>query len=149
MDSTPPKDEASEQTIKDSQSDGQSVIDDIQLIWHELRALNHAHFRLAALEARVAGNSLIVMIIAGLVAAILLAVAWLGLLAAAVLALDKYGILTDNILAILLAAVLNLFFVLILWRLIYTRGYHLQFPATIRNLKFISFGGTPNNREKE
>ncbi|SFF22709.1 hypothetical protein [Nitrosomonas sp. Nm166] len=147
MDSRTPKNETFERAINDSYSENPGVIDDIQLLWHELRALNHAHFRLAALEARVAGNSLVIMIVAGLVIAILLSVAWLGLLAATVLALDKYGILTDNILSILLAVALNLLLVLILWRVIHNKSYYLQFPATIRNLKFILSG--PRNMEKK
>ena len=147
MDSRTPENEKFEQAITDSHSEKPGVIDDIQLLWHELRALNHAHFRLAALEARAAGTSLVIMIIAGLVAAILICAAWLGLLAAAILALDKYGILTDNILSVLLAVALNLLLVLILWRVIHNKSNYLQFPATIRNLKFILSG--PRNMEKK
>jgi hypothetical protein len=115
-----------------------SVTDDVQLLWRELRNLNHMHFRLAALEAQQAGNSLVAMIGAGIMAAILLSAAWLGLLAAAIMALSRHGILTDNILLILLTVILNIVLVLLLCNLIRSRGYYLTFPATLRRLKFMS-----------
>lgn len=115
-----------------------SVTDDVQLLWRELRNLNHMHFRLAALEAQQAGNSLAVMIGAGIMAAILLSAAWLGLLAAAIMALSRHGILTDNILLVLLAVALNIVLVFFLVNLIRSKGYYLTFPATLRRLKFMS-----------
>lgn len=147
MDPSAIKNEAPEQAVAaDGQSENDSgVAGDMQSLWHELRELNHMHFRLAALEAQQAGNSLVVMIVAGIMAAVLLSVAWLGFLAAALLALSRYGILTDNILLILLAVVLNLLLALVLWGVIRSKGYDLRFPATIRSLRSIS----PAHQNKE
>ncbi|WP_297323986.1 phage holin family protein [Nitrosomonas sp.] len=141
------KNEVPEQAATDGHSENESsVTDDVQSLWHELRELNHMHFRLAALEAQQAGNSLVVMIVAGIMAAVLLSVAWLGFLAAVMLVLNRYGILTDNILLILLAVVLNLLLALVLWGVIRSKGYYLRFPATFRTLR--SMAPTPGNKEE-
>jgi len=124
-----------------------TVSDEVQLLWRKLRELNHMHFRLAALEAQQAGNSLVVMIGAGIMAAILLSAVWLGLLAAAILALSQYGILTDDILLILLTVALNIVLVLILGNIILSKGYHLTFPATLRRLKFM-FSASHNKKDE-
>ncbi|WP_394808894.1 hypothetical protein [Nitrosomonas sp.] len=71
---------------------------------------------------------------AGVIAAVLLSVAWLGFLATALLALSRYGILTDNILQILFAVTFNLLLVLVLG-VIRNKDYYLRFPATIRSLQ--------------
>ena len=147
MDPSAIKNEAPEQAVADGHSENDSsVTGDVQSLWHELRELNHMHFRLAALEAQQAGNSLVVMIVAGIMAAVLLSVAWLGFLAAALLALSRYWILTDNILLILLAVVLNLMLALVLWSVIRSKGYDLRFPATIRSLR--SMSPVHQNREE-
>ena len=146
MDSSAIKNEVPEQAVADGHSENDSSIaGDAQSLWHELRELNHMHLRLAALEAQQAGNSLVVMIVAGIMAAVLLSVAWLGFLAAALLALSRYGILTDNILLILLAVVLNLLLALVLWSVIRSKGYDLRFPATVRSLRSMS----PAHRNRE
>jgi hypothetical protein len=146
MDSSAIKNEVPEQAAKDGHSENDSSITgDAQSLWHEMRELNHMHFRLAALEAQQAGNSLVIMIVAGIMAAVLLSVAWLGFLAAALLALSRYGILTDNILLILLAVVLNLLLALVLWSVIRSKGCDLRFPATIRSLRSMS----PAHRNRE
>ena len=58
-----------------------------RLLWHDLRGLAHDHFELAALETQRAGESLVAMVVAGMLVPGLLLSAWLGLLSAAVLAL--------------------------------------------------------------
>ena len=148
MDSSATKNEAEEQTTPTNNAgEDSSDTDDVQVLWRELRNLNHMHFRLAALEAQQAGNSLVIMIGAGIMAAILLSAAWLGLLAAAMMALSRHGILTDNILLILLTVVLNVVLMLFLGNLIRSRGYYLTFPATLRRLKFMS--SASKDREDE
>ncbi len=136
MDSNTTKDEPLEQadTSHESENDS-SVADDIQSLWRELRALNHSSFRLAALEAQQAGNSLVMMIVAGIIAAILVSVAWLGLLAVAMLMLKKYEILTDDILLILLSVMINGLLVLGLWSVMRSKSHDLRFPATVRSLR--------------
>lgn len=147
MDSGTIKNETAEQTATSGDSENNSsVADDVRSLWDELRELNYVHFRLAALEAQQAGNSLVAMLGAGVIVAILLSVAWLGFLAAGVLALIRYEVLTDSILLILLTVVLNLLLVLILWGVIRNKGYYLRFPATVRSLK--SMSSAPRNTEK-
>ena len=147
MDSSATKNEAEEQIAPTNDAEqNSSVTDDVQLLWRELRNLNYMHFRLAALEAQQAGNSLVVMIGAGIMAAILLSAAWLGLLAAAIMALSRHGILTDDILLILLTVVLNIVLMLFLGNLIRSKGYYLTFPATLRRLKFMS---SATNRKED
>jgi hypothetical protein len=138
MDSTPPDPAALKQTITDNSSDNSNVMDNIQLLWRELRALNHAQLRLAALETQQAGYNLVIMIATGIMMAILLSVAWLGVLALALVMLSRYEILTDPALLILLAVGLNLLLILVLVGVMRSRSYYLRFPATLRSLKTMS-----------
>ena len=148
MDSSTTKNETLEQTDTcDHSENDSSVADNIQSLWHELRELNFLHLRLAALEVQQAGNSLVVMIIAGVMVAILLSAAWLGFLAAVLLVLSRYEILTDNIALVSLAVALNLLLVLILARVIRSKSYYLRLPATLRSLKSMS-SAYPTNTEK-
>ena len=74
---------------------GSGVLEDAQSLWHELRGLTHDRFRLAALETQRAGESLVAMIVAGVMVAVLLSSAWLGLMAAAVLGLVEHGVVAE------------------------------------------------------
>src|SRR5512139_2425373 len=94
------------------QANSSGVLEDARSLWHELRGLTHDHFRLAVLETQRAGESLVAMIVAGVMVAVLLNSAWLGLVAAAVLGLVEYGVVASS--AILLAVAFNLLVVLIL-----------------------------------
>jgi len=104
-----------------------------QSLWHALRGLTHGRLRLAALEAQRAGESLVAMIVAGLLLAILLGGAWLGLLAAAVLRLVEQGATPSS--AVLLAVALNGLATLVLCALIRQKSRYLRFPATLRSLQ--------------
>ena len=110
-----------------------SLLDDVKLLWHELRGLVHDQLTLAALETRSAGNSLVTMIAAGVMVAALLVSAWLGLMGAAVLWLISIGVLAS--IAMLLAVVANLVLALVLYDVIRRQSRHLQFPATLRSLR--------------
>jgi hypothetical protein len=110
-----------------------SMLEDAQSLWHELRELTHDHFRLAVLETHRAGESLVAMIVAGLMLAVLLCVTWLGLIAAAVLWLVENGVAASS--SILLAVAFNLLLTLILSVVIRRKSRYLQFPATLRNLQ--------------
>jgi uncharacterized membrane protein YqjE len=114
------------------------VLEDAQSLLRELLGLTHDRFRLAALETRQAGESLVAMIMAGVLIAILLGGAWLGLMAAAVLGLIENGILASS--AILLAVVFNLLLALILCGVVRRKSRYLQFPATLRSLQTTSRG---------
>jgi hypothetical protein len=105
-----------------------------QLLWHELRGLAHDRLRLAALETQQAGESLVVMITAGVILGGLLLSIWLGLLAVAVFELTSRGVMGLGS-ALLLTVALNLAVALLLWGEIRRRGRHLRFPANTRVLK--------------
>ena len=122
---------------------GSGVLEDARSLWHELRELTHERFRLAALETQRAGQSLVAMIVAGVMVAVLLSGAWLGLMAAAVLGLIENGVAASS--AILLAVAVNLLLALILWCLMRRKSRYLQFPATLRSLQPMS----PASRDAE
>jgi hypothetical protein len=109
------------------------VLEEVQSLWDELRALAHDRFRLAALETQQAGKSLVGMIVAGIMLAVMLSGAWLGLVAAAVMALVRTGLAWSE--ALLLAVAMNLLFALILWGMIRRKSRYLQFPATLRSFQ--------------
>ena len=117
---------------------GSGVLEDAQSLWHELRGLTHDRFRLAALETQRAGKSLVDMIVAGIMVAVLLISAWLGLLTAAVLRLVAHGMVASS--AIPLAVAFNLLLTLILFGVIRRKSRYLQFPATLRSLQPMSSG---------
>lgn len=109
------------------------MLEDIRSLWDELQGLSHERFRLAGLEIRRAGNSLVTMVVAGAMLALLLSTAWLGLLAAAVQWQLENGLPASS--AILIAVAFNLLLALILYGLIRRRSRYLQFPATLRSLE--------------
>lgn len=110
-----------------------SVLDDALALWHELHALIHEYLQLAALETRRAGESLVTMLIAGIMVAVLLIGAWLGLGVAAVQWLIEQGMLASS--AILLAVAVNLLVVLLLCAVIRNKSRYLQFPALLRSFQ--------------
>jgi len=119
------------------------MLEDAQSLWQELRGLSHDRFRLAALETQRAGDSLVSMVMASVMVAVLLIGAWLGFLAAVVLWLVEYGVVTSS--AILLAVVFNLLLSLILCGVIRRKRRYLLFPATLRGLRPMP----PERRDKE
>lgn len=135
MNSNPPQRESSAQPHNPPPETEPGLLDDVRLLWHELAELRHVSFRLFALEAQRAGMSLVAMIIAGVLVAILLSVVWLGLVAAAMLALKHFDLITDDIKLILLAVLINAVMVLILMIVIRSKSYYLRFPATVRSLQ--------------
>jgi len=117
----------------DDPADTAGALENAQSLWHEWRGLAHGHLRLAALEAQQAGESLVVMMVAGVVLAIVLGGGWLGLLAAAVLWLAGHGASASG--AVLLAVAVNGLAALCLCGLIRHKSRHLRFPATLRSLQ--------------
>jgi uncharacterized membrane protein YqjE len=113
---------------------GSGVFEDAQALLFELRGLTHERFRLAALETRRAGISLVTMIIAGGIVAVLLVSVWLGLMAATVLWLVENDVVVASS-AILFAVAFNLLLALILCSVIRRKSRYLQFPATLRSLQ--------------
>ena len=80
-----------------------------------LRGLAHDRLELAALETQRAGESLVAMVVAGMLVAGLLLSAWLGLLGAAILALTSLGVMATGS-ALLLAVRRQFAIALMLWR---------------------------------
>lgn len=110
------------------------LLEDIRLLWLDLRGLTHDHLKLATLEARRAGNSLASMVIAGVVMAVLLIGVWIGLMAAAALALIQSNFVGD-IEAILLVAAVNLVVALLLFWYIRRKSRYLLFPETVHSFR--------------
>ena len=109
------------------------LMKEVASLWQELRGLVHDQLTLAALETKLAGKSLVTMIAAGVLVAVLLITAWIGLVGAAVVGLIGVG--TTPSIAILLGVAANLLFALFLYGVIRRQSRHLQFPATLRSLR--------------
>jgi uncharacterized membrane protein YqjE len=109
------------------------LLQDVRFLWHELRSMVHDQLTLAALETRLAGESLVQMLIAGVLIAVLLISAWLGLMAAGIVWLVSLGFVAA--LAILGAVAANLLAAGILYTFLRRRSRHLQFPSTLRSLR--------------
>lgn len=111
---------------------GSGVLEDMQSLWHDLQGLGHDHFRLAALETRRAGLSLVTMLATSVLVVLLLNGIWLGLLAACVLFLLENGLKASS--AILLTVAFNLCLLLICFSVIRRHSRYLQFPALMNGL---------------
>ena len=109
------------------------ILDDVKSLWSETWGLAHDQLQLAALETKLAGESLVSMIAAGVVVAVLLVTAWLGLVGAGVLALIHSGVLAS--IAMLLAVALNVVVALVLFKIIRNKSQNLRWAATLRSLK--------------
>lgn len=144
MDPNAVEDETPGQTSTRGDSvSGSGILEDVQSLWNELHGLTHDSFRLAALETQRAGESLVAMIVAGVMVAILLSCAWMGLVAAAVVRLVESGVVASS--AILLAVAFNLLLSLILCGVIRRKSRYLQFPATRSSLQPVP----PRRRDTE
>jgi hypothetical protein len=105
-----------------------------RLLWHDLRGLARDHFELAALETQRAGESLVAMVVAGMLVAGFLLSAWLALMGAALLALISHDVMATGS-ALLVAVFVNLLIALVLWRVIARLSHRLRFPANARSLQ--------------
>jgi hypothetical protein len=134
---TPGKSATSEDLLNQS-----SVLADIQALWQALFALGQTRFLLVALETRRAGESLVDMLVAGVMVAVLMLGSWLGLQAAAVLTMIEHGLVASSAILIVIAG--NLLLALILCTFIRHKSHYLQFPATRRSLQ-----PTPTKRQEK
>lgn len=107
----------------------------------ELEGVAHDYIVLAALETKRAGQSLVIMVAAGVMMAILLVSAWLGLVAAGVFGMIAAGLAPG--IALLVAVVANLAVATALYFLIRYKRRYLAFPATIRSLRPRGKGAEP------
>lgn len=113
-----------------------SILKNARLLWLELQGLSHDYLHLAALETQRAGESLVAMIVAAVMMAVLLIAAWCGLMAVAVLSLMAHGLLVSSALLLVVAAHLGL--VLLLSVVIRRKSRYLSFPALQRCLQLVS-----------
>lgn len=142
MDTNSQQDKSSGKTnAKADAAQTPSVLNDTQALLAELRGLGFDHLRLAALETQRAGESLVSMVMAGVMVAILLMAAWLGLLAAAVLWVTENNLVLPSV-AMLLAVVFNLLLALICCEVVRRKKRYLHFPSTLR-----SFQGIPSKHQ--
>ena len=109
------------------------LLQEVQLLWHELRGMAHDQLTLAALETRLAGESLVHMLIAGVLIAVLLVSAWIGLMAAGIIWLVGLGVVVP--VAMLGAVLAHLIAAGVLYSWLRKQGRHLQFPSTLRSLR--------------
>ena len=109
------------------------MLDNASALWNDLKSLAHDHLELAALETKRAGESLVSIVVFGIVAAILVVTAWMGLVAALVLWLIALGLAPA--VAVLIGVAVNLAGAGGLVFLIKARTEAFKFPATVRALK--------------
>lgn len=114
------------------QPDG-GLLDTARALLQQVLGLVHDQLQLAALETRLAGQSLVVMVAAGVMAAVLLVSAWLGLIAAATAGLVGGGFPIG--VAILLGVGVNLALTLLLCVFIRYKSRHLLWSASLRSLQ--------------
>jgi len=109
------------------------LMDEIKGLWREIRLLIHDHIELAALETRLAGQTLAFMVMAGVAIAILLVSAWLALLGAMVVLLVAMGMWASA--ALLLIVLLNIAAAAGLGWAIKHKSRNLKWSATLASLK--------------
>jgi uncharacterized membrane protein YqjE len=122
-----------QEASSDKSGENPGLLDEFVLLGRELRATAHSQLRLAALETRQAGESLITIIAMGLIAAGLIFSTWLALVAAVMLALVERGLMTASA-ASLLAMAANMLVALVLIAVIRRRSRHLLLSATVNSL---------------
>jgi uncharacterized membrane protein YqjE len=108
------------------------LFDEIKALWNDARGLVHDHVELAVLETKLAGESIAIIIGAGVAIAVLLVSAWLGLLAFLVLLLILAGIWAS--VALLIAVALNLAIAGGLYLVIRRKSRQIGWKATLANL---------------
>lgn len=109
------------------------LLDEARSIFAEVRGLAQDRLQLAALETRLAGQSAVRMLVAGVVAAVMLISAWLAIVGMGVVALIVYAGL-GPVLALALAAVVNVVAAGGLYLAIKKMSRNLAFPRTVGSL---------------
>lgn len=117
----------------DKPGDGPGLLEEVCLLGRELRATAHSRVRLAALETRQAGESLVSIIATGLIAAGLVFSAWLALVGVVMMALVERGQITIPA-ALLLAMSVNVLIAVILIAVIRRKSRRLLYSATVNSL---------------
>lgn len=122
-----------EPTALDERKAGGGLLDELRMLLQQVLGVVHDHLQIAALETRLAGQSLVAMVAAGVMVALLLVSAWIGLIAAAVAALVGNGLSISA--AIFLGVSANLLVALLLCEFIRRKSRHLLWSASLRSLR--------------
>lgn len=109
------------------------LLDEARSILAGFKDLTQDRVRLAALETRLAGQSAVRMLIAGVVAAVLAIATWLALVGAGVVALVAYAGLAP-VVALLVAAAANGLAAFALYVAARRLSRNLAFPRTVGSL---------------
>lgn len=109
------------------------LLDEARAIFAEVRGLAQDRVQLAALETRLAGQSVVRMLVAGVVAAVMLISAWIALVAMGVVALVEYAGLSVLI-SLGLAALVNVLAAGALYLAVRKMSHNLTFPRTVGSL---------------
>ena len=113
-----------------------SVLEDARSLWAEVLEQFCDRLSLAALETRRAGESLVTMIVTGVMIAVLLVSAWLGVVAAAIMVLIDAGVIAY--LAILIGVGANALVARMLYVVVRRKSRLLLWAASIRSLNSAS-----------
>ena len=109
------------------------LLHEARSLFIEVRELAQDRLKLAALETRLAGQSVVRMLIAGVVAAVMLISAWLALVGVGVVALVTYAGFSA-VSALALAAAVNVAAAAGLYVAIRKMSRNLAFPKTVGGL---------------
>ena len=135
---------AESETAAGGGAGGSALLEDATSLWEAAHSLAHDYLELAALEAKLAGQSLVTMLVAGVMLGILIVSAWLGLVSAGVLVSIDRGVSAD--VALVAAVSVNLVVACILYVVIRRKSHRLRFPATIRSLRPSATTCAPRDR---
>ena len=109
------------------------LLDEARAILTGFKDLTRDRVQLAALETRIAGQSAVRMLIAGIVAAVLAIACWLALVGAGVVALVTYAGLAP-VVALLIAAAANAIAAVALYLVVRRLSRDLSFPRTFGSM---------------
>lgn len=109
------------------------LLEELKALWEEIRGLARDHLELASLETKLAAESFVSMMVAGIVMAVLLVTAWLGLLAVCVVFLIALGM--GATLSLLLAVLLNIVLAMITYSIIRRKSQDLKWAGTLSSIE--------------
>lgn len=109
------------------------LLDEARSLFTEVRGLAQDRLKLAALETRLAGQSVVKMLIFGVVAAVMVISAWIALVGMGVVALVVYVGLS-MVAALAIAAAVNIAAAAALYFAIRKMSRNLAFPRTVGGL---------------
>lgn len=112
---------------------GQGLLKEVRALIDEYRKLARDHIRLAALETRQAGESIVRMVVSGVVAGGVAFIGWASLIGALIAFIVESGWLSVS-LTLLCCALVHVVMLLLLSRVIRKQGRGLLLSAIVRQL---------------